>query len=102
MNAIDEMAAVTSRRVMLIRSPRGEDGGAMVTVQDCGHGLDPTNAERIFQPFFTTKPGGIGMGLSISTSIVEAHGGHLWAAPVRPSGAAFHFSLPKASEPWPT
>jgi len=103
MNAIDAMAAVTSRRrVLSIRSQRGEDGGALVTVQDCGHGLDPENAERIFHPFFTTKPGGIGMGLSISTSIVEAHGGRLWAAPVHPSGTAFHFSLPRASEPWPT
>jgi len=102
MNAIDAMAAVTGRRVLSIRSQRSEDGGALVTVQDCGSGIDPTNAQRIFQPFFTTKPGGIGMGLSISTSIVEAHGGRLWATPVRPSGAAFHFSLPRASEPWPT
>src|SRR5215475_8907297 len=102
MNAIDAMAAVTRRRVLTIRSQRGEHGGALVTVQDNGHGLDQAIAERIFHPFFTTKPGGIGMGLSISTSIVEAHGGRLWATPVRPSGAAFHFSLPRASEPWPT
>ena len=102
MNAIDAMAAVTRRRVLSIRSQRGEDGGALVTVQDCGHGLDPASAERIFHPFFTTKPGGIGMGLSISTSIVEAHGGRLWAASVRPFGTAFHFTLPRASEPWPT
>ena len=102
MNAIDAMAAVTRRRVLSIRSQRGEDGGALVTVQDCGHGLDPASAERIFHPFFTTKPGGIGMGLSISTSILEAHGGRLWAAPVRPFGTAFHFTLPRASEPWPT
>jgi PAS domain S-box-containing protein len=100
MNAIDAMTAVTGRRVLAIRSKRGEDGGALVTVQDCGHGIDPTNAERIFHPFFTTKPGGIGMGLSISTSIVETHGGRLWATPVRPSGTAFHFSLPGASGPW--
>jgi C4-dicarboxylate-specific signal transduction histidine kinase len=78
MNAIDAMTAVTRRRrVLSIRSQRGEDGGVLVTVQDCGHGLDLTNAKRIFHPFFTTKPGGIGMGLSISTSIVEAHGGRL-------------------------
>ena len=102
MNAIDAMAAVTRRRVLSIRSQRGEDGGALVTVQDCGHGLDPASAERIFHPFFTTKPGGMGMGLSISTSIVETHGGRLWAASVRPFGTAFHFTLPRAGEPWPT
>ena len=103
MNAIDAMTAVTRRRrVLSIRSQRGEDGGVLVTVQDCGHGLDPASAERIFHPFFTSKPGGMGMGLSISTSIVEAHGGRLWATPVRPFGTAFHFTLPRASEPWPT
>src|SRR5262249_57660024 len=102
MTASDAMAAVTSRRrVLSIRSQRGEDGGALVTVQDCGHGLDPENAERIFHPFFTTKPGGIGMGLSISTSIVEAHGGGLWGAPAHPSCAPVLFSLPRANAPTP-
>jgi PAS domain S-box-containing protein len=100
MNAIDAMATVSRRqRVLSVRSQRGEDGGALVTVQDCGPGLEPANAQRIFQPFFTTKPGGMGMGLSISTSIVEGHGGRLWATPVHPCGTAFHFSLPRVSEP---
>jgi PAS domain S-box-containing protein len=97
MNAIDAMAAITERRrVLSIKSQPGEDGGAQVTVEDCGSGLAPGDAERIFQPFFTTKPGGMGMGLSISNSIIEAHGGRLWASPAPPCGAAFHFSLPEA------
>ena len=100
MNAIDAMATASRRqRVLSVRSQRGEDGGVLVTVQDCGPGLEPANAQRIFQPFFTTKPGGMGMGLSISTSIVEGHGGRLWATPVHPCGTAFHFSLPRVSEP---
>src|SRR5215831_15740548 len=95
-NAIEAMAVVTGRpRVLSIISERGEDDGAQVTVQDCGPGLDPAHAARIFQPFFTTKPGGIGMGLSISNSIMEAHGGRLWASPALPCGSAFHFSLPR-------
>jgi PAS domain S-box-containing protein len=96
MNAIEAMAVVTGRpRVLSIISERGEDDGAQVTVQDCGPGLDPAHAARIFQPFFTTKLGGIGMGLSISNSIMEAHGGRLWASPALPCGSAFHFSLPR-------
>jgi PAS domain S-box-containing protein len=97
MNAIDAMAAITERRrVLSIKSQPGKDGGAQVTIEDCGSGLAPGDAERIFQPFFTTKPGGMGMGLSISSSIIEAHGGRLWASPAPPCGAAFHFSLPEA------
>jgi signal transduction histidine kinase len=96
MNAIDAMATVTDRRrVLSITSQHCDDGGAQVTMQDCGPGLDPAHAERIFQPFFTTKPGGMGMGLSISNSIMEAHGGRLWASPALPCGSAFHFSLPR-------
>src|SRR5262249_12475093 len=99
MNAIEAMAAVTGRRrVLTIKSQCGEDSGALVTIQDCGTGLDLANSERIFQPFFTTKPGGMGMGLSISTSIIEAHGGRLWASPAHPCGTAFHFSLPGAGK----
>jgi signal transduction histidine kinase len=97
MNAIDAMSGVTDRRrVLSITCQRSDRGGALVTVQDCGPGIEPENAERIFQPFFTTKPGGMGMGLSISNSIVEAHGGRLWASPAPPFGTAFHFSLPEA------
>jgi PAS domain S-box-containing protein len=95
MNAVEAMASITDReRVLAIRSQRADDGSPIVTVEDSGLGLDAANADRIFDAFFTTKPGGMGMGLSISTSIVEAHGGRLWASPNLPHGTTFHFTLP--------
>jgi len=95
MNAIEAMASITDRqRVLAITSKRADDGSPIVTVEDSGLGLDAANADRIFDAFFTTKPGGMGMGLSISTSIVEAHGGRLWASPNLPHGTTFHFTLP--------
>jgi signal transduction histidine kinase len=69
-----------------------------VAVQDCGVGIDPRETERLFQAFHTTKAGGMGMGLAISRSIVEAHGGRLWAEPNRGPGATFQFMLPAQSE----
>jgi PAS domain S-box-containing protein len=99
MNAIEAMASLTDReRVLAITSQRADDGSPIVTVEDSGLGLDPANTERIFDAFFTTKPDGMGMGLSISTSIVEAHGGRLWASPKLPHGTAFHVKLPAASD----
>jgi signal transduction histidine kinase len=68
----------------------------LIEVQDSGKGLDPEHVERIFEPFFTTKAEGIGMGLSISRSIVEAHGGRMWATPGQRYGAVFSLILPKA------
>ena len=65
-----------------------------VAVQDTGVGVDPQQAEHLFQAFFTTKPNGLGMGLSISRSIVEAHGGRLWATPNDGPGVTFQFTLP--------
>jgi signal transduction histidine kinase len=96
MNAVEAMAPITDReRVLAITSQRAHDDGApTVTVEDSGPGLDAVNEDRIFDAFFTTKPDGMGMGLSISTSIVEAHGGRLWASPNLPYGTAFHFTLP--------
>ncbi len=70
----------------------------MVEVRDSGTGLDPEGAERVFEAFYTTKAEGIGIGLSISRSIIEAHGGRLWASPNEPRGAVFRFSLPVAGE----
>jgi signal transduction histidine kinase len=64
-----------------------------VAVQDCGIGIDPLDLERIFEPFYTTKPGGMGMGLSISRSVIESHGGRLWATPNDGAGATFQFYL---------
>jgi signal transduction histidine kinase len=66
----------------------------LVEVRDTGPGLEPGHAERLFEPFFTTKAEGLGIGLSISRSIVEAHGGRLWAESIRSHGAVFRFSLP--------
>jgi signal transduction histidine kinase len=95
-NAIDAMSAVNDRpRELTIVTARGAEG-VVVEVRDSGVGLDPNRAERVFEPFYTTKADGIGIGLSISRSIVEAHGGRLWAAPNRPHGAVFGFSLPVA------
>ena len=69
-----------------------------VEVRDSGTGLDPKSAERVFEAFYTTKAEGIGIGLSISRSIIEAHGGRLWASPNEPHGAVFRFSLPVTEE----
>ena len=96
MNAIDAMLLIKDRpRTLLIKSAK-HAAGVLVEVQDSGRGLDPKQASRIFDSFFTTKPEGIGMGLSISRSIVEAHGGHLRAVPGSLHGAIFQFILPKA------
>jgi signal transduction histidine kinase len=69
-------------------------GDVLVAVRDSGPGLALTALERVFDPFYTSKPGGLGMGLSICRSIIEAHGGNVWASDNTPSGAVFHFTLP--------
>jgi PAS domain S-box-containing protein len=81
---------------LVIQSMLGESGEILVSVSDTGPGIDPQQTARLFAPFFTTKPQGIGMGLSISRSIIEAHGGRLWAVANQPRGAVFHFALPAA------
>jgi PAS domain S-box-containing protein len=97
MNGIDAMADVTDRRrILSVKSQLDERGSVLVTVQDSGAGLDPQHAELVFSAFFTTKPDGMGMGLAISTSIVEAHGGRLWVSAGEHPGTAFHFTLPAA------
>jgi C4-dicarboxylate-specific signal transduction histidine kinase len=97
MNAIDAMLTIKDRpRTLLIKSARDAEG-VLVEVQDSGRGLDPKQASRIFDSFFTTKPDGIGLGLSISRSIVEAHGGRLRAETGPAQGAVFQVILPKAA-----
>jgi PAS domain S-box-containing protein len=95
MNGIEAMTSVTGRpRRLLIQSQMHESGSVLVAVQDSGAGLDAANASHIFDAFFTTKPSGMGMGLPICRSIVEAHGGQLSLAPNESGGATFQFTLP--------
>jgi PAS domain S-box-containing protein len=94
MNSIDAMKAVEGTRELAITSQRAENGQVLVSVSDTGVGLPPQQADEIFKAFFTTKPQGTGMGLSISRSIVESHDGRLWAADNAPRGARFCFTLP--------
>ncbi len=79
----------------LLVSTRADDsGGVLVAVRDSGPGIEPQSAKRLFEPFYTTKPRGMGMGLVICQSIIEAHGGRLSAAANEPRGAVFQFTLP--------
>jgi PAS domain S-box-containing protein len=94
-NAIDAIRRTDEGpRELLVGSGRDDVQGVLVSVRDSGPGLDPEGLERLFEAFHTTKPDGIGMGLAISRSIVEAHGGRLWATPNAPRGAVFQFTLP--------
>jgi C4-dicarboxylate-specific signal transduction histidine kinase len=96
MNGIEAMSAVTDRsRDLLIRSRRHEPDKVLVAVQDSGIGLKAESLDHLFEAFFTTKPKGMGMGLAISRSIIEAHGGLLWAVPNEGPGATFQFTLLK-------
>ena len=94
MNGIEAMTSVKEERKLHISSQPQEPGKVLVTVQDSGRGLDPQHAVHIFDSFFTTKPEGMGMGLPISRSIVEAHGGQLKLVPMPRQGATFQFTLP--------
>jgi signal transduction histidine kinase len=94
-NAIEAMSAVADRaRELAIASSLDGPDAVVVEVRDSGAGLDAERAEQLFDAFYTTKAEGVGIGLSISRSIVEEHGGRLWAAPSAPHGAVFRFSLP--------
>jgi C4-dicarboxylate-specific signal transduction histidine kinase len=99
MNGVEAMQPTTDRtRELMIRSQEDEKRRVLVTVTDSGIGISAENADRLFNAFFTTKSGGLGMGLSICRSIVEAHGGRLWATANLPHGATFHFALPVNTE----
>ena len=94
-NAVQAMSGVSEGpRELLISTGRAEPDGVFVAVRDSGPGLAPAVAERLFEPFHTTKPGGLGLGLSICRSIIEAHGGRLWATANVPRGAEFNFTVP--------
>jgi signal transduction histidine kinase len=92
------MKDMDGTRELTIESQRGEDGQVLISVSDTGMGLPLQKAEQIFDAFFTTKPHGTGVGLRISRSIVESHGGRLWAAANSPRGARFCFTLPANDE----
>ena len=95
MNGIEAMTGLDSEpKRLVIRSVLPNPGELLISIIDTGPGIDAENAGRLFAPFFTTKPHGIGMGLRVSRSIIEAHGGRLWADKNEPRGATFHIILP--------
>ena len=102
-NAIEAMQAVPpAARTLQVRTRRAEPEGVLLSVTDSGTGLDPTNAASLFEPFVTTKPTGLGMGLMICRSIVESHGGRIWAAGNAPHGSVFTVFLPDVDGGDPT
>ena len=95
LNGVDAMAGGTEAgRLLTVRAETARDGSVEVAVSDCGTGIPPDKAKRLFEPFFTTKPDGMGMGLAISQTIIEAHGGKIWAENNAARGAVFKFTLP--------
>jgi signal transduction histidine kinase len=95
-NAVEALSGLTEGpRELLISTGKAEMGGVLVTVRDSGPGPAPAALERLFEAFYTTKPNGLGMGLSICRSIIEAHHGRLWATANSPDGAVFQFTLPR-------
>src|ERR1700720_2458004 len=88
------MGSVEARARELLISTEQDNTGALVAARDSGPGIDPEHLERVFEAFYTTKSSGTGMGLSICRSIIDAHGGRLWAEANEPRGAVFRFTLP--------
>jgi signal transduction histidine kinase len=97
-NAIQAMSGIGEgpRELQLSIDAVRSEGGVRVAVRDTGPGLSPESLSRLFEPFYTTKSEGMGIGLSICRSIIEAHGGRLWAIPCEPQGALFQFTIPDA------
>jgi signal transduction histidine kinase len=99
LNAVEALSSVDgARRELSIRTKRRGADEVLVAVRDSGPGIDSEHLERVFDSFYTTKPSGIGLGLSICRSIIDAHGGRLWAAANEPRGAAFQFTLPAGNQ----
>jgi PAS domain S-box-containing protein len=99
LNAVEAMSSVEDgTRELSIKTEQSQTGGILVAVHDSGPGVDPLNLERVFEPFYTTKTSGIGMGLSICQTIINGHGGRLWMSANEPRGAVFQFTLPAAKE----
>jgi C4-dicarboxylate-specific signal transduction histidine kinase len=99
LNAVEAMGLVEAgERDLLISTEPNQTGGVLLAVRDSGPGIDPEHLERVFEAFYTTKSSGVGMGLSICRSIIDAHGGRLWADVNEPRGAAFRFTLPAAED----
>jgi len=99
LNAVEAMSSVqVGTRELSISTEKNQAGDVVVAVRDSGPGIDPEHVDQIFKPFYTTKTSGIGVGLAICRSIIDAHGGRLWACANQPRGAAFQFSLPSAED----
>jgi C4-dicarboxylate-specific signal transduction histidine kinase len=97
LNAVEAMSSVeVGGRELLISTEQNHTGDVLAAVRDSGPGLDPERLEDVFQAFYTTKSGGVGLGLSICRSIIEGHGGRLWAEANEPRGAVFQFTFPSA------
>jgi signal transduction histidine kinase len=95
LNAVEAMGSVDAgARELVISAEQSQTNNILVAVRDSGPGIDPESLDRVFEAFYTTKSGGVGMGLSICRSIIEAHGGRLWATGCEPRGALFQFTIP--------
>ena len=99
LNAVEAMSTVEAGpRELWISTEQAQTGGVLVSVRDTGPGIDPDHLDRVFEAFYTTKSSGVGMGLSICRSIIDAHGGRLWADMNASRGAVFRFTLPGADK----
>jgi signal transduction histidine kinase len=94
MNGIEAMSPIKEPKLLMVGTARYGTNAIVVTVRDMGTGLDAHHRDRIFDAFFTTKPDGMGMGLALSRTIIEAHGGQIWATPNSDRGKTFQFTLP--------
>ena len=94
MNAKEAMQAIPTARELRVRSELNDAGQIQVSIEDSGTGISSSDIQRVFDPAFTTKASGMGMGLSICRTIIEDHGGRIWAMQGKPTGSSFSFALP--------